>query len=234
VASAVSWPSIAAQCPVIEAAHYGRYGVGVSTQQPHTGGGFNPPTPTDKGGPDYGRFIAAVRTLQDQARSVDAPDGVVTEAADLLDKLTTLLAPYEADEWTSPSGRRIDLPNRGNILSVPMDLHKVADDRVEGTVRFGRYHLGRNGAAHGGTIGLMFDSLLGYTAAVLSGRHAQRTAYLHVDYRAIVPVETELRAEATIRSEEGRKMFVEGAVYLGDTLLTEANALFVKLKPGQP
>jgi acyl-coenzyme A thioesterase PaaI-like protein len=206
----------------------------VSDQQPHAGGGFNPPTPTTKGGPDYGRFIAAVRTLQDQARSVDAPDEVVTEAADLVEKLTTLLAPYEADEWTAPSGRRVDLPNRGNVLSVPMDLNQVADNRVEGWVRFARYHLGRNGAAHGGAIGLMFDSVLGYTAAVLSGHRAQRTAYLHIDYRAIVPIDKTLRVEARLAGEEGRKMFVEGAVYLDDTLLTEANALFVKLKPGQP
>ncbi len=31
------------------------------------------PEPTDRGGPDYGRFIEAVRTLQDHARSADAP-----------------------------------------------------------------------------------------------------------------------------------------------------------------
>lgn len=206
----------------------------MSAQQPHAGGGFNPPEPTTKGGPDYGRFIAAVRCLQDQARSVDAPDDVVTEAADLLGKLTELLAPYEADEWTSPSGRRLDLVNRGNILSVPMELHQVADDRVEGWVRFSRYHLGRNGAAHGGAIGLMFDSVLGYTAAVLTGLRTLRTAYLHIDYRTIIPVENTLRVAATLRSEEGRKVFVDAAVYLEDTLLTEANALFVKLKPGQP
>ena len=58
--------------------------------QKHPGGGFNPPEPTTKGGPDYGRFIDAVRELQDHARAVDAPDDVITEAADMLSKVSTL------------------------------------------------------------------------------------------------------------------------------------------------
>ncbi len=45
----------------------------IDTAGNHPGGGFNPPDPTDRGGPDYGRFIEAVRTLQDHARSADAP-----------------------------------------------------------------------------------------------------------------------------------------------------------------
>ncbi len=87
----------------------------------HPGGGFNPPVPTGKGGPpDYGRFIEAVRDLQDHARAVDAPDEVITRAADVLEQVSALLAPYDADEWTAPSGRRMDLPMRGgSILSVP-------------------------------------------------------------------------------------------------------------------
>jgi hypothetical protein len=139
----------------------------------HAGGGFNPPEPTTKGGPDYGRFIDAVRVLQDHARAVDAPDEVISEAADLLGKVSELLAPFDTDEWSSPSGRRMDLPMRGNILSVPTKLEKVPLDgtagRVRGWARFARFHLGRNGAVHGGALGLLFDSVLGMTSAVLTG-----------------------------------------------------------------
>jgi acyl-coenzyme A thioesterase PaaI-like protein len=200
----------------------------------HAGGGFNPPEPTTKGGPDYGRFIAAVRDIQNHARGADAPDEVFSEAADLLEKVSALLAPYEADEWSSPSGRRPDLPNRGNILSVPMDLEKRDDGRVHGTLRFGRYHLGRNGAAHGGALGLAFDSILGYTAYALTGGMYQRTAFLHVDYRRIVPVEKTLQVVAHLTGDEGRKIFVAATLSDGDEVLTEAHALFVRLKPGQP
>ncbi|WP_307787524.1 PaaI family thioesterase [Mycolicibacterium sp. S2-37] len=199
-----------------------------------TGGGFNPPVPTTRGGPDYGRFVDAVRTLQDLARSADAPDEVVSEAAGLIEKVTDLLEPYRADEWHSPSGRRVDLPNRGNILQVPMVLSKTADGRIGGDAVFRRFYLGRNGAAHGGAVALLFDSVLGYTAYKLTESRYQRTAYLHVNYRHIAPVETTLRVEAGIDRIEGRKIFVEGRLLDGDTVLADAEALFVRLKPGQP
>jgi len=201
---------------------------------PHPGGGFNPPEPTDKGGPDYHRFIEAVRRLQDHARAVDAPDEVITEAADRLEQLSALLAPFDADEWQSPSGRRMDLPMRGNLLTIPMDAHKTDDGRIEGRARFARFHLGRNGAVHGGSLGMLFDTVLGLTASVLTGSRRQRTAYLKINYRNIVPIEKELQFDAGLDSEDGRKIFVSGRLRDGDTLLTEADALFVRLKPGQP
>ena len=116
----------------------------------HRGGGFNPIEPTTRGGRDYGRFVEAVRTMQDHARAADAPDEVITQAADLLEAASELLAPYDADEWSSPSGRRMDLPNRGSVLGIPADYHKTDDGRVGGTAQFRRFHLGRNGAVHGG------------------------------------------------------------------------------------
>ncbi|MBV8786253.1 MAG: PaaI family thioesterase [Mycobacterium sp.] len=203
-------------------------------QQQHPGGGFNPPEPTTKGGPDYGRFIDAVRTLQDHARAVDAPDEVISEAADLLQKVSALLRPYDADEWHSPSGRRMDLPMRGSILTVPMSASKGDDGRIHGWARFARFHLGRNGAVHGGSLGMLFDTVLGLTSSVLTGNPYQRTAYLKIDYRHIVPIEKELQFDAGVDRVDGRKLFVSGRLLDGDTLLTEADALFVRLKPGQP
>ena len=208
---------------------------GVATGlEEHRGGGFNPPVPTEKGGPDYGRFIDTVRDLQDHARAVDAPDEVITRAAGLIEDVTKLLAPYWADEWASPSGRRVDLPNRGNIHSIPTTLHKSADGRVHGTAQFRRFHLGRNGAVHGGSIAALFDSVLGYTAAKLTRSPYQRTAFLHVNYRNIVPIEKVLRVDAGIERIDGRKIFVDGRITDGDTVLADAEALFVRLRPGQP
>jgi acyl-coenzyme A thioesterase PaaI-like protein len=200
----------------------------------HPGGGFNPPEPTTKGGPDYGRFIEAVRTLQDHARAVDAPDEVISEAADLIEKVSDLLGPFDTDEWATPSGRRMDLPMRGNILSIPMKVRKTDDGRIHGMVRFRRFHLGRNNAVHGGEIAHVFDSVLGLASAVLTGGPRQRTAYLHVNYRQIVPIEKELQVEAGVERVEGRKIFVTGRLCDGDAVLTDAEALFVVLKPGQP
>ncbi len=198
------------------------------------GGGFNPPEPSTHGGPDYGRFVAAVRELQDHARAADAPDAVIAEAADLIEKVSALLAPYDADEWSSPSGRRMDLPNRGNILAIPVDLGLTDDGGIAGTARFRRFHLGRNGAAHGGAVAHLFDSVLGFTAFKLSRSKAQRTAFLHVDYRKIALVEKDLQVEARIDDIVDRKIFVSGRLLDGEDVLAEARSLFVKLKPGQP
>ncbi|WP_396905350.1 PaaI family thioesterase [Mycolicibacterium phlei] len=200
----------------------------------HPGGGFAAIVPTDAGGPDYGRFIEAMRTLQDHARAANAPDEVISQAADMVERVSALLEPYYADEWTSPSGRRTDLPNRGNLLSIPLDVRVTDDNRIVGAARFRRFHLGRNGAAHGGTIAQLFDALLGHTAFTLSGAGAQRTAFLHVDYRKIAEIGKELSVEGTLDKIEGRKIFVSGRVHDGEDLVAEGHALFLKLKPGQP
>jgi acyl-coenzyme A thioesterase PaaI-like protein len=200
----------------------------------HPGGGFNPPVPTTRGGPDYGRFVEAVRTLQDHARSADAPDDVISEAADRIEAVSRLLAPYDADEWTTPSGRRMDLPNRGNILQVPANLTKTDDGRIGGVAQFRPYHLGRNAAVHGGAIGLLFDSILGFAAFKLTESRSQRTAFLHVNYRKIVPIDKELQVDAGIDRVDGRKIFVSGSLLDGDAVLVEAEALFLRLLPGQP
>jgi acyl-coenzyme A thioesterase PaaI-like protein len=200
----------------------------------HPGGGFNPPVPTDKGGPDYGRFIEAVRDLQDRARAADAPDDVITQAADLLEQASALLRPHDADEWSTPSGRRMDLPMRGSIVTVPNETVVGEDGRLRGWVRFRRYHLGRNGAVHGGFIAHLFDSVLGKTSFLVTGGPYQRTAYLHVNYRQIVPIEKELQVDAGVVRTEGRKIFVDVRLSDGDDLLADGEGLFVTLKPGQP
>jgi acyl-coenzyme A thioesterase PaaI-like protein len=208
--------------------------VAIDAEDPQPGGGFNPPVPTNHGGPDYGRFVEAVRTLQDLTRGADAPDAVVTRAANAIEEVNRLLAPHDADEWHSPSGRRMDLPNRGNIMQVPVDLTITEDGRVGGTARFRRFHLGRNGAVHGGALALLFDSVLGFAAFKLSGSTRQRTAFLHVDYRKIAPVEKEVQVDAGIDRMDGRKIFVTGQLLDGADVLCEAEALFLKLLPGQP
>ncbi len=57
---------------------------------------------------------------------------------------------------------------------------------------------------------------------------------MHVDYRKIVPIETELVVDAGVDHVDGRKMFLGGRLLDGEVVLAEANALFVKLNPGQP
>ena len=68
-----------------------------------------------------------------------------------------------------------------------------------------------------------------------TGRPISRTAFLHVDYRNVTPIDTELTVRGWLREAEGRKAFVNAEMRRPDgTLCAEAHGLMVRLLPGQP
>jgi acyl-coenzyme A thioesterase PaaI-like protein len=101
-------------------------------------------------------------------------------------------------------------------------------------VTFRRFHLGGHGAAHGGTVPLLFDEVLGRLAN--SGdRPIARTAYLTVNYRYITRVGIEHQLEAEVQRIAGRKRWVTGRLKdPAGTTVADAEGLFVQLRPGQP
>jgi acyl-coenzyme A thioesterase PaaI-like protein len=103
---------------------------------------------------------------------------------------------------------------------------------VSGRVTFSDFHLGGNAAAHGGALSLMFDEILGWLANS-GGRPIARTAYLHIDYRNVTPLHTELVLEGRIDRQEGRKCFASGKLLDGDAVVVDVECLFVVLLPGQ-
>ena len=89
-------------------------------------------------------------------------------------------------------------------------------------------------AAHGGTIPLFYDWLFGMIVST-AGVPPTRTAYLHVDYRSITPIDEPLTAQGRIADVDGRKFFVAASMTAADgTLLSDANGLMVRLLPHQP
>ncbi|MFI5953203.1 PaaI family thioesterase [Cryptosporangium sp. NPDC051539] len=105
---------------------------------------------------------------------------------------------------------------------------------VRGRVTFGTFYLGGNNAAHGGTVTLLFDEVLGIMANSDNPPPPRRTAYLTVNYRKITPIGVELRVEASVDRTEGRKRWATGRLFRGDQLVADAEGLFVKLRAGQP
>lgn len=184
-------------------------------------------------GPDWGRFVEGMRRLQDLAVSINAPDDVVAEAADRIDALAELLQPHIASEGRATAGRTIELPGRGSLLMPPWTIDKFGPDGVRSRGVFRRYHLGGNGAAHGGTLPLLFDDLMGMIVHAY-GRPISRTGYLHVNYRAITPLNTPLTVEGSVDRVEGRKTFITARLMREDTLLADCEALMIQLLPGQP
>lgn len=174
-----------------------------------------------------------MRDLQDLAVSAAPDPALYEEAAIKAEELVALLKPYEAAEGLSAANRSMGLPGRGSLLMLPWMVTAYDGDRLTAKGEFRRFHLGGNGAAHGGTLPLLFDDVFGMITHA-GGQPVSRTAYLTVNYRAVTPLNKELTVDVTIDKAEGRKTFVSGRLYDGDTLLAESDALMVQLHSWQP
>lgn len=182
--------------------------------------------------PGFGRFVAAMRRVQDLAVSAEGAD--FGAAADLAEQLVAALAPHEAPGGAAPAGRVRTLPGAGSLLMPPWRLRQMDADGAEVGVEFSRYHVGGNNAVHGGVVAMMFDVMCGMTIHAVN-RPISRTAFLHVDYRRITPIGVPLTMRGWASRIEGRKTFVGAELSDPDgTLLAEANGLMVSLLPGQP
>jgi acyl-coenzyme A thioesterase PaaI-like protein len=184
------------------------------------------------GGSDYGRLAGNLRHLLDVVAGARPPAEVVTRVASGLGALSAELEPFVVPESQQVAGHREDLAGRGQTM-IPAVIWDERDSaRVECRTTFGRHFLGGGGAAHGGAVTLLFDEVLGLLANV--DRPMTRTAYLNVTFRAIAPIEVELRLDATVDRQDGRKWFLSGRLYRDDVLCADAEGLFVELRPGQP
>jgi acyl-coenzyme A thioesterase PaaI-like protein len=196
-------------------------------------GGF-PKFEAAQPGEGFGRFLTAMRRAQDLAVSANPDPGTWTAAADRVEELVALLDPYEAAEGIGPANRVPSLPGAGSLLMAPYHVTKFDAEAVELTVRFSRFHVGGNYAVHGGVLPLMFDSVFGMVIHA-TGRPISRTAFLHVDYRNVTPIDTDLTVRGWLREAEGRKAFVNAELRdPAGTLCAESHGLMVRLLPGQP
>ncbi|MGV0850664.1 PaaI family thioesterase [Mycolicibacterium phlei] len=185
-------------------------------------------------GPGFGRFLTAMRRLQDLAVSANPGSDTWDAVADRVEALVADLAPYEAPEGEGPAHRVPDLPGAGSLLAPPWIVDKFEPDEVRLRVTFSRYHVGGNSAVHGGVLPMLFDSLFGMVVHA-TGRPISRTGYLHVDYRRVTPINVELYARGWLREAQGRKAFINAELRdAEDNLLAEANGLMIQLLAGQP
>lgn len=185
-------------------------------------------------GPGFERFLTAMRRAQDLAVSTNPDPDTWDEAADRVEELIKLLDPHIAGEGVGPANRVPSLPGAGSLLMPPWTVTRFEADGVELEVTFSRYHVGGNSAVHGGVLPLLFDSMFGMVIHA-TGRPISRTAFLHVDYRNVTPIDTVLTARGWLREAEGRKAFVNADLRdSAGTLLAEANGLMIRLLPGQP
>jgi acyl-coenzyme A thioesterase PaaI-like protein len=192
------------------------------------------PTAQDpRGGDGYSSLLEAWRLLQHRLAAATPPDHVLAELTGQVTELSARLEQWHSAEDDRWHGTRGDLPGRGHLLLPPFIVDEERPGFMRGHVTFGRMYLGANGVVHGGAAPLMFDDALGRVANS-EGAVMARTAYLKLDYRRPLLIDTELTFDAGLDRTEGRKRWTTGRLWDQDgALLCEADALFVELRAGQ-
>ncbi len=143
--------------------------------------------------------MTAMRRLQDIVVSTNPDDALWTDAAgaDRGPLRTSGSAPCAA-------GRRARRPGPAPSRPRPSADAALDDDRIRARRgddggHFSRFHVGGNNAVHGGVIPLFYDWHFGMIVSA-ADRPNSRTAYLHVDYRKITPIDQPLVSRGRIDS----------------------------------
>jgi acyl-coenzyme A thioesterase PaaI-like protein len=113
-----------------------------------------------------------------------------------------------------------------NPIAPPVEVESV-EGGLNGRVFFDDQYEGPPGCVHGGIIALVFDELLG--AANIACNSPGMTGTLTVRYHKPTPIRTNLRLVARFEGREGRKIRTTGAMYHGEELTAEAEAIFIEL-----
>lgn len=176
----------------------------------------------------YSNLVVALREAQEAVTRCRPDAAGAARAAQLLAESASLLGPG-VEEDQQLAGRVWAVAGRAQALAPPLHIDEVTTDSARGRVAFGRFH-GGTGTVHGGAVPLIYDELLG-RLATSAGRPFARTAYLHVDYRAGIPLDTEIEVDAAIVSIVGRKIVLRSQMILNGQLLTECEGLWVQIRP---
>jgi len=182
------------------------------------------------------------RRVLAQVRLTGAPIEQLERARAALEQVEAILAPFAHDGPIGQAtldgdnglmGQSEDLMRifpyspvigRVNPLAPPAEF-TLKEGVVHGRVRFGAPYCGPPNHVHGGMIAAILDELLG-NVNVMNGLGAM-TGTLTIRYRRPVPLFQELRLEGRQAGQDGRKVFAEGSLWLGETLLAEAEGVFI-------
>ena len=196
-----------------------------------------------------GRFAlaAATRRMIDEVRATNAPANVLMEAQRALEVAERLLSPYRrqgdfaqarlgggAEAFLGEADPMVFFENspfigRANPISLPV-VFEVRDGVVHGEATFTAPYCGPPNHVHGGVIAAVFDELLG-TVNVVNQLGAM-TGTLTIRYHQPTPLFREIRMEGHQAGVEGRKVFAKGSMWSGETLLAEAEGIFISLQEG--
>jgi acyl-coenzyme A thioesterase PaaI-like protein len=129
-----------------------------------------------------------------------------------------------------PAGEPLDhfpdcvVSGKANPLGIAITAVQEGDEAVARVV-LGPAFEGAPGRSHGGVVAAVFDDTLGYV--LLMERTPAYTGRLSVTYRAPTPVNVPLEFRARLVERRGRKLTITGEARHGDTVVAEAEGLFI-------
>lgn len=182
-----------------------------------------------------GRFAPlaeAVRKLVDATIRSNVGDDVVGPALQQVQEITALL---QADQIEGAAGVNYNATGRAwnwgnaaiglrNGAAPPMEVVHDADGRMHADVHLGAAYEGPPGCVHGGVSALLLDHIMGVTASQMS--RVTLTGTLTLKYRNPLPL-GDVRLDAWISGEEGRKVFVEATISGSAGIALEAHGIFI-------
>ncbi len=124
-------------------------------------------------------------------------------------------------------------PIRGHLNPVAPPLEIARATRADGTaIMVGRTQLGLAyegppHGVHGGWIAALFDEMLGVVQGLVGTQGV--TAVLTIKFRHVTPVNEDLRFEAWVHEQRGRRLVAKATCHAGDTLTADAEGIFIRV-----
>lgn len=192
-------------------------------------------------------LAASVRALTVSVVGTEAGAGELAAVRAGLDALTARLAAVPRPAGQRPSADRTPdggqvptgeaafdpVTGAGSPVSPPLRVTR-ADHAATGTTRLTAVHEGAPGAAHGGVLAALMETMTGQ--AVITADRVRLVTRLQLRYRGPVPLHRELVLASRAGQAEPTRWQVSGTLATADdpdTVLVESTGTVLELRPDQ-
>jgi hypothetical protein len=183
------------------------------------------------------RLIDLTAHIDVERADRDELSQLADDAAELADRLEGLPSLLEVGGMAAQQGaqgallERSGISGRANPLAPPMQWHPDGDI-LRGWATYSPAYEGPIGHVHGGFVAAAFDDLMGM--AQMASGIAGYTGTLTVKMLKPTPLNRRIDYEAGVDRVDGRKIYVWARSRDADTLLAEAQIVFIAPKAGMP
>lgn len=185
----------------------------------------------------------AIRNIGHAVVGRQAPDVLLDEIASTLDALAERLNSFaerhrDADgfqrreeEPLPEDGEQFhtypDRPYSGTSSPLGVDLRVMrSGDEVVAHFTLRAAHEGAPGRSHGGIVSAVFDDVFGFVLQLK--RLRAFTGELTIRYEAGTPIQRPLQLRARLVGQEGRKLFITGDLWDGETRVATGKSIFIE------